>query len=74
MVSSPGHCVMIATTPQKAIDTTGADDSFNAAYLAKCLDSKEPQHTAKFANDLARTVIMHPGAVIPRTAMPDGRP
>ena len=74
MVSSPGHCVMIATTPQKAIDTTGAGDSFNAAYLAKRLGSKEPQYAAKFANDLARTVIMHPGAVIPRTAMPDGRP
>ena len=74
MVSSPGHCVMIATTPRKAIDTTGAGDSFNAAYLAKRLASKEPQHAAKFANDLARTVIMHPGAVIPRTAMPAGRP
>ena len=74
MVSSPGHCVMIATTPQKAIDTTGAGDSFNSAYLAKRLGSKEPQHAATFANDLARNVIMHPGAVIPRTAMPDGRP
>ncbi|MBO88376.1 MAG: ketodeoxygluconokinase [Rickettsiales bacterium] len=70
MVSSRGSRVMVATTPDEPIDTTGAGDSFNAAYLAKRLDGIEPKCAAAFANDLARTVIMYPGAVIPRTAMP----
>ncbi len=54
-----------------AIDTTGAGDSFNAAYLAARLrDGLPPEVAAQRANRLAGAVIRHRGAVIPKSAMP----
>lgn len=52
------------------VDTTGAGDSFNAAYLAARLGGAGPVDAARRANELAAAVIMHPGAVMPRSAMP----
>lgn len=52
------------------VDTTAAGDSFNAAYLAARLADAPPLDAARAGHRLAAAVIQHPGAVIPRQAMP----
>jgi 2-dehydro-3-deoxygluconokinase len=61
--SPPPHVV-------QPVDTTAAGDSFNAAYLAARIRGAEPEQAAQAGHRLASTVIMLPGAVIPREAMP----
>lgn len=61
----------IPTRPVPAIDTTAAGDSFAAAYLAARLHNHPPPQAAIAAHRLAGTVIRHPGAIIPRDAMPN---
>ena len=60
------------TPPQvmQPVDTTAAGDSFNAAYLAARLNRVPPRKAALAGHRLAGAVIMSPGAVIPRAAMP----
>jgi 2-dehydro-3-deoxygluconokinase len=54
----------------RPLDTTAAGDSFAAGYLAARLRGLPPAHAAAIGNRLAATVIRHPGAIIPREAMP----
>lgn len=54
----------------EVIDTTGAGDSFNAAYLAARLRGVDPVNAARCGHQLAATVIRYPGAIIPLSAMP----
>lgn len=53
------------------VDTTAAGDSFAAAYLAARLGGAEPEAAARAGHRLAGRVVCHPGAIIPRSAMPD---
>lgn len=59
----PSHVV-------QPIDTTAAGDSFNAGYLAARINGASPGDAARTGHRLAAAVIMAPGAVIPRAAMP----
>jgi len=65
-----------ATTPiapmtvAKIVDTTAAGDSFNAGYLYGRLTERDPVTAAAIGNRLAAVKIQHPGAIIPRSAMP----
>ena len=52
------------------IDTTAAGDSFAAAYIAARAAGCDPVEAARRGHHLAATVIMHRGALIPRSAMP----
>lgn len=56
-----------AVTP---VDTTAAGDSFAAGYLAGRLTGRAPAAAAMQGHRLAAAVIAHPGAIIPKEAMP----
>jgi len=62
-----GECVPVPArvTP---IDTTGAGDAFNAAYLTARLAGHPPAEAARAGHLLAGTVIRHRGAIMPKTA------
>jgi len=53
------------------VDTTAAGDSFNAGYLAARIGGASPIEAARAGHVLAGAVILSPGAVIPREAMPN---
>jgi 2-dehydro-3-deoxygluconokinase len=52
------------------VDTTAAGDSFAAAYVAARLAGADPLDAARAGHRLAGVVVCHPGAIIPRAAMP----
>ncbi|WP_458094607.1 sugar kinase [Roseomonas sp. WA12] len=58
--------------PVTPVDTTAAGDSFAAAFLAARLAGLPPDAAALAGHRLAGAVIRHPGAIIPREAMPSG--
>ena len=51
------------------VDTTGAGDAFNAAYLAGRIAGLGPSAAARGANRLAGEVIQHRGAILAREQM-----
>lgn len=50
------------------VDTTGAGDSFSAAYLCSRLQGLAPRQAGEAGHRLAQRVVMHKGGVIPREA------
>ena len=54
----------------QGVDTTGAGDSFNAGYLAARLGGRSAAEAVAAGRALASVVVQHPGAIIPRDAMP----
>ncbi|WP_276754899.1 sugar kinase [Pseudoalteromonas marina] len=57
----------------KPVDTTAAGDSFNGAYLAAKLQSKDIKDCISAGQQCASTVIMYKGAIIERNiALTDG--
>ncbi|QYU68902.1 sugar kinase [Leptolyngbya sp. 15MV] len=71
IVSYPGGITQVPTeTPRAARDTTGAGDAFNAAFLCALRQGANPVEAAFAGNRLAAEVVMHPGAIIQREAMP----
>jgi len=71
LLAGPAGSTCLPVTPaERVIDTSGAGDSFNAAYLAARLGGATLEHSARAGQTLAATVLAHHGAVIPRCAMP----
>jgi 2-dehydro-3-deoxygluconokinase len=68
-----GRTQRVAAEPVVAavVDTTAAGDSFAAAYLSARLNGREPLAAAREGHHLAGVVVCHPGAIIPRSAMPE---
>ncbi len=58
--------VALPTQASRVVDTSGAGDSFNGAYLAARLHGKPPLEAAKDGLALAAKVVAQPGAIIPR--------
>ncbi|MCJ2014575.1 sugar kinase [Methylobacterium sp. J-076] len=77
-LARPGCLVRAAGAPVEVpvprrvtpVDTTAAGDSFAAGYLAARLAGRDPVCAAGEGHRLAGVVIAHPGAIIPREAMP----
>jgi 2-dehydro-3-deoxygluconokinase len=71
------HQIRAEALTKPVVDTTAAGDSFAAAYIAARLTGADPVQAARAGHALAGVVVCHPGAIIPRTAMPAniiGRP
>ena len=64
------HEVKAEPVAAPVVDTTAAGDSFAAAYLAARLAGADPIDAARAGHRLAGVVVCHPGAIIPRSAMP----
>jgi 2-dehydro-3-deoxygluconokinase len=64
------HEVRAEPVTAEVVDTTAAGDSFAAAYLAARLQGADPVEAARGGHRLAGVVVCHPGAIIPRSAMP----
>jgi 2-dehydro-3-deoxygluconokinase len=78
-LAEPVSIVRVEGVPQRieaepvtsaVVDTTAAGDSFAAAYLAARLAGAHPVEAARAGHRLAGVVVCHPGAIIPRSAMP----
>ena len=72
IVRAAGTTEILRAQPVAApvVDTTAAGDSFAAAYIAARLAGAEPVDAARAGHHLAGVVVCHPGAIIPRSAMP----
>jgi len=66
------HQIKAEPVTKPVVDTTAAGDSFAAAYIAARLAGANPLEAARAGHRLAGVVVCHPGAIIPRTAMPQG--
>jgi 2-dehydro-3-deoxygluconokinase len=57
---------------EKIVDTTSAGDSFNGAFLARLATSGNAEDAARFAAEVAASVIQHHGALVAKEKLPAG--
>lgn len=70
LLVTPQRRQWVAATPvTHPVDTTGAGDSFNGAFLAALLDGSDPAFAVRAGHCLAAQVIQHRGAIVPREVM-----
>jgi 2-dehydro-3-deoxygluconokinase len=65
-LSASNQTLALPTRAARVVDTSGAGDSFNGAYLAARLRGLTPVDAAKEGLMLASRVVSLPGAIIPR--------
>ncbi|HEY2783307.1 MAG TPA: sugar kinase [Steroidobacteraceae bacterium] len=59
------HVRMVSPAVERVLDTSGAGDSFNGAYLAARLQGNVPAKAAEAAMLIASRVVTHAGAIVP---------
>src|SRR5260221_1392518 len=69
-IAGVSHPIKAEPVTAPVVDTTAARDSFAAAYVAARLAGAGPMDTARAGHRLAGIVVCHPGAIIPKAAMP----
>jgi 2-dehydro-3-deoxygluconokinase len=72
IVFAGGRTVGVTPQPVAVVDTTGAGDSFNGAYLAARLNGLAPEAAAREGQRVAGIVVGRQGAIVPAAdvAMP----
>lgn len=53
----------------RPIDSTGAGDAFNGAFVARILGGSSIEQAVVFAHQTSSQVIMHPGALVPMESL-----
>lgn len=71
ITSTGGRQAAEFAAPEAVVDTTGAGDSFDAAYLAARLSGYDVPAAVRAGHALAGIVVTQRGAIIPREATPD---
>ena len=61
---SEGQLEIEVSCPKAPIDTTGAGDSFNGAYLAARLNGQNILHSVQKAQTVSANVVMNKGALV----------
>jgi 2-dehydro-3-deoxygluconokinase len=69
-ITGVSHPVKAEPVTASVVDTTAAGDSFAAAYVAARLAGAGPLDAARAGHRLAGVVVCHPGAIIPKAALP----
>jgi 2-dehydro-3-deoxygluconokinase len=69
-IAGTSHQIRAEPVTAPVVDTTAAGDSFAAAYVAARLAGAGPMDAARAGHHLAGVVVCHPGAIIPKAAMP----
>jgi 2-dehydro-3-deoxygluconokinase len=59
------HIRLPGLSVERVLDTSGAGDSFNGAYLAGRLQGRSPEQAAASALQVAARVVTHAGAIVP---------
>lgn len=70
LVTASDESLWVPTEPLDPVDTAGASEAFNAAYLACRLLGGGLEASVRAGHTLAAAVIGHKGAIIPKTTMP----
>jgi 2-dehydro-3-deoxygluconokinase len=65
LVVTPHGRTALTPPPANVVDTSGAGDSFNGAYLAARLAGAEPEEAAEAGLALAARVVTAPGGIVP---------
>jgi 2-dehydro-3-deoxygluconokinase len=63
-----GRPLEVPTLNARVVDTTGAGDAWNGAFLCGLLHDIDPIEAARFAHRVAARKLEHRGAIAPRTA------
>lgn len=64
-----GYFKSMPQSVENIVDTTGAGDSFNGAYLAQRAMGAPPEEAVRQAHHVAGICIRHSGALVPRRAL-----